>query len=54
MVWASTRSPFNVVLCDLGLPDNDRALSRAAGFAHLTKPLPLSELMDILERRDGD
>ncbi|MFJ4201356.1 response regulator [Streptomyces sviceus] len=33
----------------------DRALSRAAGFdAHLTKPLPLTELMDILEHRDDD
>ncbi|MFF7640344.1 response regulator [Streptomyces canus] len=33
----------------------DRALSRVAGFdAHPTKPLPLTELMDILERRDGD
>ncbi|WP_020117986.1 ATP-binding protein [Streptomyces canus] len=82
---ATETHPFDVVLCDLGLPDidghtvarrvrarpggerlrliavsgfsqgTDRALSRAAGFdAHLTKPLPLSELMDILERRDGD
>ncbi|MFE3034970.1 ATP-binding protein [Streptomyces canus] len=82
---ATERDPFDVVLCDLGLPDidghtvarrvrarpggerlrliavsgfsqgTDRALSRAAGFdAHLTKPLPLSELMDILERPEGD
>jgi signal transduction histidine kinase/ActR/RegA family two-component response regulator len=82
---ATETHPFDVVLCDLGLPDidghtvarrvrarpggerlrliavsgfsqgTDRALSRAAGFdAHLTKPLPLTELMDILERRDGD
>ncbi|MCH5672118.1 ATP-binding protein [Streptomyces gilvus] len=29
----------------------DRALSRAAGFdAHLAKPLPLAELLDLLER----
>lgn len=72
---------FDVVLCDLGLPDidgftvarrvrarpdgerprliavsgfsqgTDRALSRAAGFdAHLTKPLPLTDLMEFLER----
>ncbi|WP_030613680.1 ATP-binding protein [Streptomyces fulvoviolaceus] len=76
--------PFDVVLCDLGLPDidgyavaralrarpdgerlrliavsgfsqgTDRALSRAAGFdAHLTKPLPLTDLLDLLERPDG-
>jgi len=72
---------FDVVLCDLGLPDidgyavarairarpegdrlrliavsgfsqgTDRALSRAAGFdAHLAKPLPLTDLLDLLER----
>ncbi|MFJ6084775.1 ATP-binding protein [Streptomyces sp. NPDC092369] len=71
---------FDVVLCDLGLPDTDgyaiaralrsrpdgagprliavsgfgqgtdRALSRAAGFdAHLTKPLPLTDLLGLLE-----
>lgn len=76
---------FDVVLCDLGLPDidgytvarrvrarpggerprmiavsgfsrgTDRALSRAAGFdAHLTKPLPLTDLMEFLERPGGD
>ncbi|MFI0541598.1 hypothetical protein ACH3VS_22215 [Streptomyces sp. WSLK1-3] len=33
----------------------DRALSRAAGFdAHLTKPLSLTELTEILARRAGD
>ena len=82
---ATGTEAFDVVLCDLGLPDidghtvarrmrerpdgerlrliavsgfsrgTDRALSRKAGFdAHLTKPLPLTELMDILERPDGD
>lgn len=82
---ATEAQAFDVVLCDLGLPDidghtvarrvrarpggerlrlialsgfsqgTDRALSRAAGFdAHLTKPLPLTELTDVLERRDGD
>ncbi|MDH6553402.1 signal transduction histidine kinase [Streptomyces sp. SAI-133] len=81
---ATGAQAFDVVLCDLGLPDidghtvarrvrarpggerlrlialsgfsqgTDRALSRAAGFdAHLTKPLPLTELTDVLERRDG-
>jgi CheY-like chemotaxis protein len=76
--------PFDVVLCDLGLPDidghavaralrarpdgerlrliavsgfsqgTDRALSRAAGFdTHLTKPLPLTDLLDLLERPDA-
>ncbi|MGW0759035.1 ATP-binding protein [Streptomyces sp. NPDC002814] len=70
---------FDVVLCDLGLPDidgyavargvrsrphgkrirliavsgfgqgNDRALSRAAGFdTHLAKPLPLTDLLELL------
>ncbi|MEU9173532.1 ATP-binding protein [Streptomyces sp. NPDC048420] len=83
-VAATEAQGFDVVLCDLGLPDidgytvarsvrtrpdggrprliavsgfsqgTDRALSRAAGFdAHLTKPLPLTELMDFLER-SGD
>lgn len=29
----------------------DRSLSRAAGFdAHLAKPLPLTDLLDLLER----
>jgi signal transduction histidine kinase/ActR/RegA family two-component response regulator len=82
---ATEAQAFDVVLCDLGLPDidgytvarrvrarpdgerprliavsgfsqgTDRALSRAAGFdAHLTKPLPLTELMDVLERPEGD
>ncbi|MDH6220913.1 ATP-binding protein [Streptomyces pseudovenezuelae] len=77
---ATESRPFDVVLCDLGLPDmdgyaiaralrsrpdgtdlrliavsgfsqgTDRALSRAAGFdAHLTKPLPLTDLLDLLE-----
>lgn len=72
---------FDVVLCDLGLPDtdgytvaralrarphgdrprliavsgfsqgDDRSLSRAAGFdAHLAKPLPLTDLLDLLAR----
>lgn len=81
---ATEAQGFDVVLCDLGLPDidgytvarsvrarpggerprliavsgfsqgTDRALSRAAGFdAHLTKPLPLTELMEFLERSDG-
>ncbi|MEU6355129.1 ATP-binding protein [Streptomyces sp. NPDC047072] len=76
---------FDVVLCDLGLPDidgytvarrvrarpdggrllmiavsgfsqgPDRAVSRAAGFdAHLTKPLPLAELLDFLEHPSGN
>jgi two-component system CheB/CheR fusion protein len=79
---------FDVVLCDLGLPDvdgytvartlrarphgerprlvavsgfsqgTDRALSRAAGFdAHLAKPLPLTDLLELLarlERPDGE
>lgn len=71
---------FDVVLCDLGLPDvdgytvartirtrphggrlrliavsgfsqgTDRTRSRAAGFdAHLAKPLPLNDLVDLLE-----
>jgi signal transduction histidine kinase len=71
---------FDVVLCDLGLPDidgyavargvrarphgkrirliavsgfgqgTDRVLSRAAGFdTHLAKPLPLTDLLDLLE-----
>ncbi|MEU5317826.1 ATP-binding protein [Streptomyces sp. NPDC021056] len=74
---------FDVVLCDLGLPDidgytvartirtrphgerlrliavsgfsqgSDRTRSRAAGFdAHLAKPLPLNDLIDLLERFD--
>ncbi|SNX56230.1 signal transduction histidine kinase [Streptomyces sp. TLI_55] len=74
---------FDVVLCDLGLPDvdgytvartirarshgdrvrliavsgfsrgTDRARSRTAGFdAHLAKPLPLNDLVDLLERPD--
>ncbi|MCI3273865.1 ATP-binding response regulator [Streptomyces cylindrosporus] len=78
---ATEREPFDVVLCDLGLPDidgyavaravrarpdgdrprliavsgfsqgTDRALSRAAGFdAHLAKPLPLTDLLELLER----
>ncbi|WP_155059947.1 hybrid sensor histidine kinase/response regulator [Streptomyces blattellae] len=72
---------FDVVLCDLGLPDidgyavargvrarphgkrvrliavsgfsqgTDRVLSRAAGFdTHWAKPLPLSDLLDLLEQ----
>ncbi|MFI9756832.1 ATP-binding protein [Streptomyces sp. NPDC051963] len=72
---------FDVVLCDLGLPDidgytvargvralphgdrirliavsgfsqgTDHALCRAAGFdTHLAKPLPLTDLLDLLER----
>jgi signal transduction histidine kinase/CheY-like chemotaxis protein len=81
---AATEScAFDVVLCDLGLPDidgyavarairarpegdmprliavsgfsqgTDRALSRAAGFdAHLAKPLPLTDLLELLERLD--
>jgi CheY-like chemotaxis protein len=75
---------FDVVLCDLGLPDidgyavaralrerpdgdrirliavsgfsrgTDRALSRSAGFdAHLAKPLPLTDLLDLLQRLGG-
>ncbi|MEV1081845.1 ATP-binding protein [Streptomyces sp. NPDC050211] len=71
---------FDVVLCDLGLPDidgyavargvrarphgkrirliavsgfgqgTDRVLSRAAGFdTHLAKPLPLTDLLDLVE-----
>ncbi|MEV6949294.1 ATP-binding protein [Streptomyces sp. NPDC051172] len=78
---ATEAHAFDVVLCDLGLPDidgyavaralrarpdggtlrliavsgfsqgSDRALSRAAGFdAHLAKPLPLTDLLDLLER----
>ncbi|MEU6144381.1 ATP-binding protein [Streptomyces sp. NPDC047081] len=78
---ATEQEPFDVVLCDLGLPDidgyavaravrarpdgdrlrliavsgfsqgTDRALSRAAGFdAHLAKPLPLTDLLELLER----
>ncbi|WP_430378732.1 ATP-binding protein [Streptomyces sp. B1-3] len=78
---ATERGSFDVVLCDLGLPDidgytvarrmrarpdggrprliavsgfsrgTDRALSRAAGFdAHLTKPLPLTDLLEFLEK----
>lgn len=74
---------FDVVLCDLGLPDvdgytvartirtrphgeglrliavsgfsqgTDRTRSRTAGFdAHLAKPLPLNDLIDLLERFD--
>ncbi|MFF5499351.1 ATP-binding protein [Streptomyces aquilus] len=74
---------FDVVLCDLGLPDidgytvartirarphgervrliavsgfsrgTDLARSRTAGFdAHLAKPLPLNDLVDLLERPD--
>jgi CheY-like chemotaxis protein len=70
---------FDVVLCDLGLPDidgyavargvrsrphgkrirliavsgfgqgTDRTLSRAAGFdTHLAKPLPLTDLLELL------
>ncbi|MFF4629443.1 hybrid sensor histidine kinase/response regulator [Streptomyces griseorubiginosus] len=77
---ATESGSFDVVLCDLGLPDidgytvarrmrarpdggrprliavsgfsrgTDRALSRAAGFdAHLTKPLPLTDLLEFLE-----
>lgn len=80
----ATEDPFfDVVLCDLGLPDvdgytvartlrsrphgerlrliavsgfsqgTDRTRSRAAGFdAHLAKPLPLNDLVDLLERFD--
>ncbi|MFF4360134.1 ATP-binding protein [Streptomyces sp. NPDC001604] len=78
---ATETQAFDVVLCDLGLPDidgyavaralrarpdggklgliavsgfsqgSDRAQSRAAGFdAHLAKPLPLTDLLDLLER----
>ncbi|MFF7762189.1 hybrid sensor histidine kinase/response regulator [Streptomyces griseorubiginosus] len=77
---ATESGSFDVVLCDLGLPDidgytvarrmrarpdggrprliavsgfsrgTDRALSRAAGFdAHLTQPLPLTDLLEFLE-----
>jgi signal transduction histidine kinase/CheY-like chemotaxis protein len=77
---ATESDVFDVVLCDLGLPDTDgytvartvrarphgtrprliavsgfsqgtdRSLSRAAGFdAHLTKPLPLTDLLAFLE-----
>ncbi|NUO41989.1 MAG: response regulator [Streptomyces sp.] len=77
---ATEDSLFDVVLCDLGLPDvdgytvartirarphgdglrliavsgfsqgTDRAQSRTAGFdAHLAKPLPLNDLLDLLE-----
>ncbi|WP_405726496.1 ATP-binding protein [Streptomyces sp. NBC_00028] len=80
---ATEDSLFDVVLCDLGLPDvdgytvartirarphgdglrliavsgfsqgTDRAQSRTAGFdAHLAKPLPLNDLLDLLERYD--
>jgi len=32
----------------------DRALSRAAGFdTHLAKPLPLTDLLDLLEGAQG-
>ncbi|WP_030325802.1 response regulator [Streptomyces sp. NRRL B-3229] len=84
---ATESGSFDVVLCDLGLPDidgctvarrmrarpdggrprliavsgfsrgTDRALSRAAGFdAHLTEPLPLTDLLEFLEKpgEDGD
>nr|WP_239157650.1 ATP-binding protein [Streptomyces sp. SID13726] len=82
---ATEAEVFDVVLCDLGLPDmdgytvartvrgrpdgerprliavsgfsqgTDRALSRAAGFdVHLTKPLPLTDLTEFLERPGGD
>ena len=78
---ATEAHTFDVVLCDLGLPDidgyavaralrarpdggtlrliavsgfsrgTDRSLSRAAGFdAHLAKPLPLTDLLNLLER----
>ncbi|MEV0483821.1 ATP-binding protein [Streptomyces sp. NPDC050508] len=78
---ATESDVFDVVLCDLGLPDTDgytvartvrarphgdrprliavsgfgqgtdRSLSRAAGFdAHLAKPLPLTDLLDLLAR----
>ncbi|MBK3566398.1 ATP-binding protein [Streptomyces sp. MBT62] len=78
---ATESDVFDVVLCDLGLPDTDgytvartvrsrphgdrprliavsgfsrgtdRSLSRTAGFdAHLAKPLPLTDLLDLLER----
>ena len=78
---ATEANAFDVVLCDLGLPDIDgyavaralrarpdggklrliavsgfsqgidRALSQTAGFdAHLAKPLPLTDLLDLLER----
>ncbi|MFF4804980.1 ATP-binding protein [Streptomyces sp. NPDC001351] len=81
---ATEAHAFDVVLCDLGLPDidgyavaralrtrpdggrprliavsgfsqgSDRAQSRAAGFdAHLAKPLPLTDLLDLLERLEG-
>ncbi|MEW2560102.1 hybrid sensor histidine kinase/response regulator [Streptomyces griseorubiginosus] len=81
---ATESGSFDVVLCDLGLPDidgytvarrmrarpdggrprliavsgfsrgTDRALSRAAGFdAHLTKPLPLTDLLEFLEKPGG-
>lgn len=77
---ATEDSLFDVVLCDLALPDvdgytvartirarphgdglrliavsgfsqgTDRAQSRTAGFdAHLAKPLPLNDLLDLLE-----
>ncbi len=77
---ATESDVFDVVLCDLGLPDTDgytvartvrarphgsrprliavsgfsqgtdRSLSRAAGFdAHLAKPLPLNDLLDLLD-----
>lgn len=78
---ATESDVFDVVLCDLSLPDTDgytvartvrarphgdrprliavsgfgqgtdRSLSRAAGFdAHLAKPLPLTDLLDLLAR----
>ncbi|MEU5291933.1 hybrid sensor histidine kinase/response regulator [Streptomyces umbrinus] len=80
-VTATEASLFDVVLCDLGLPDmdgyavaravrsrphgaglrliavsgfsrgTDRTLAHEAGFdAHLAKPLPLADLLDLLER----
>ncbi|WP_328492279.1 ATP-binding protein [Streptomyces sp. NBC_00414] len=79
-VTAAESRLFDVVVCDLGLPDmdgyevartvrsrpqgaslrliavsgfsrgTDRARSREAGFdAHLAKPLPLADLLDLLE-----
>ncbi len=80
-VTATEAHLFDVVLCDLGLPDmdgytvaravrsrphgaglrliavsgfsrgTDRTLADEAGFdAHLAKPLPLADLLDLLER----
>ncbi|MCX4903024.1 ATP-binding protein [Streptomyces sp. NBC_00878] len=80
-VTATEAHLFDVVLCDLGLPDmdgytvaravrsrphgagvrlvavsgfsrdTDRTLAHEAGFdAHLAKPLPLADLLDLLER----